>query len=65
MKLVLTDIGGAEHDLDAVVLGLAADVYRLNQRLMRVEAELDISYQDAKAQAIVDTEESDGSTETE
>ena len=65
MKLVLTDIGGAEHDLDAVVLGLAADVYRLNQRLMRVEAELGISYQDAEAQAISETEESDGSTETE
>ena len=65
MKLVLTDIGGVEHDLDAVVLGLAADVYRLNQRLMRVEAELGISYQDAEAEAIADFEEDNGSDTTE
>lgn len=65
MKLVLTDATGGEHDLDNVILGIAGDIHRLNQRLMRVEAELGISYQDAETQAIADTEESDGSTETE
>ena len=37
MKLVITDTAGAEHDLDSVVLGIAGDIHRLNQRLMRVE----------------------------
>ena len=57
MKLVITDTAGAEHDLDSVVLGIAGDIHRLNQRLMRVEAELGISYQDAEQEAIADAEE--------
>ena len=57
MKLTITDLSGAEHDLDSVVLGIAGDIHRLNQRLMRVEAELGISYQDAEQEAIADAEE--------
>ena len=57
MKLTITDLGGADHDLDSVVLGIAGDIHRLNQRLMRVEAELGISYQDAEQEAIADAEE--------
>ena len=57
MKLTLTDLTGNEHDLDSVVLGIAGDIHRLNQRLMRVEAELCISYQDAEQKAIADAEE--------
>lgn len=57
MKLVLTDATGGEHDLDAVILGIAGDIHRLNQRLMRVEEELGITYQDAEAEAIADSEE--------
>ena len=57
MKLTITDISGGEHDLDTVVLGIAGDIHRLNQRLMRVETELGISYQDAEQEAIADAEE--------
>lgn len=57
MKLILTDATGGEHDLDAVILGIAKDIYRLNQRLIRVEEELGITYQDAEAEAIADSEE--------
>ena len=57
MKLVLTDATGNEHDLDAVILGIAGDIHRLNQRLIRVEEELGITYQDAEAEAIADSEE--------
>ena len=57
MKLTLTDLTGNEHDLDSVVLGIAGDIHRLNQRLIRVEAELGISYQDAEQEAIADAEE--------
>ena len=64
MKLVLTDATGGEHDLDTVILGIAGDIHRLNKRLMRVEAELGISYQDAEAEAIADSEEGNGSTTT-
>jgi hypothetical protein len=56
MKLVLTDASGGEHDLDAVILGIAADIHRLNQRLINVEAELGITYQQAEAAAIADSE---------
>lgn len=63
MKLTLTDVSGNEHDLDSVVLGIAGDIHRLNQRLIRVEAELGISYQDAEAEAIADAEESDVGSE--
>ena len=65
MKLVLTDATGGEHDLDTVILGIASDIHRLNQRLMRVEAELGISYQDAESEAIADSEENNGSDTTE
>ena len=65
MKLVLTDATGGEHDLDTVILGIAGDIHRLNQRLMRVEAELGISYQDAEAEAIAESEEDNGSDTTE
>ena len=57
MRLTITDLSGADHDLDSVVLGIASDIHRLNQRLMRVEAELGISYQDAEQEAIADAEE--------
>lgn len=57
MKLVLIDATGNEHDLDTVILGIAGDIHRLNQRLMRVEEELGITYQDAEAEAIADSEE--------
>ena len=60
MKLVLTDASGGEHDLDSVILGIAADIHRLNQRLINVEAELGITYQQAEAEAIADAEEKDG-----
>jgi len=63
MKLVLTDVSGNEHDLDSVVLGIAGDIHRLNQRLMRVEAELGITYQEAEAEAIADAEEEDVGSE--
>lgn len=65
MKLLLTDANGAEFDLNAVVLGLAADIYRLNERLTRVESELGINYQDAEAEAIANAEENNGSDTTE
>ena len=57
MRLTITDLSGTDHDLDSVVLGIAGDIHRLNQRLMRVEAELGISYQDAEQEAIADAEE--------
>jgi len=57
MKLVLTDASGGEHDLDVVILGIAGDIHRLNQRLINVEAELGITYQQAEAEAIADAEE--------
>ena len=60
MKLIITDASGGEHDLDAVILGIAADIHRLNQRLINVEAELGITYQQAEAEAIADSEEKDG-----
>jgi hypothetical protein len=60
MKLVLTDASGGEHDLDVVILGIAADIHRLNQRLIRVEEELGITYQDAEAEAIADSENNNG-----
>lgn len=56
MKLVLTDAMGGEHDLDSVILGIAGDIHRLNQRLIRVEEELGITYQDAEAEATLDAE---------
>lgn len=57
MKLVLTDATGGEHDLDAVILGIAGDIHRLNQRLIRVEDELGINQPDAEAQETTDSEE--------
>ena len=57
MKLVLIDATGNEHDLDTVILGIAGDIHRLNQRLIRAEEELGITYQDAEAKAIVDSED--------
>lgn len=63
MKLVLTDASGGEHDLDSVILGIAGDIHRLNQRLLRVEAELGISYQDAEAEATLDAEVSNVGSE--
>ena len=65
MKLLIIDANGNEHDLDTVILGIAGDIHRLDQRLMRVEAELGISYQDAEAEAIADSEEENGSDTTE
>lgn len=63
MKLVLTDASGGEHDLDSVILGIAGDIHRLNQRLIRVEEELGITYQDAEAEAIADSEVSNVGSE--
>lgn len=63
MKLVLTDATGNEHDLDAVILGIAGDIHRLNQRLIRVEEELGITYQEAEAEAIADSEEANVGSE--
>ena len=60
MKLVLTDASSGEHDLDNVILGIAADIHRLNQRLINVEAELGITYQQAEAEAIADSENNNG-----
>jgi hypothetical protein len=40
MKLVITDVAGAEHDLDAVILGIAGDIAILNNRLKAVEDHL-------------------------
>lgn len=40
MKLVVTDTAGAEHELNAVILGLAGDIHILNDRLKKVEQEL-------------------------
>ena len=57
MKLILSDATGNEHDLDTVIFGIAGDIHRLNQRLMRVEQEIGIVYDDAETQAIADTEE--------
>jgi len=45
MKLIIVDANGGEHDLDSVVLGIASDIHRLNQRLIFVEKELGISYE--------------------
>ena len=60
MKLVLTDATGGEHDLDSVILGIAGDIHRLNQRLINVEQELGIIYQEAEAEAIADAENNNG-----
>jgi hypothetical protein len=46
MKLTIVDANGGEHDLDSVILGIAADIHRLNQRLIFVEKELGISYEE-------------------
>ena len=48
MKLVLTDSAGNDHDVENVILGIAADIHRLNQRLIRIESELNISYETAE-----------------
>lgn len=56
MKLILTDAMGGEHDLDSVILGIAADIHRLNQRLINVEKELGITYQQSEAEPIADSE---------
>jgi hypothetical protein len=63
MKIVITDASGNEHDVEAVILGIAGDIHRLNQRLIRVEEELGISYQDAEQEAIADSEEKDVGSE--
>jgi hypothetical protein len=63
MKLVLTDASGGEHDLDTVILGIAGDIHRLNQRLINVEQELGITYQEAEAEAIADAENADVGSE--
>ena len=63
MKLVLTDASGGEHDLDSVILGIAGDIHRLNQRLINVEQELGITYQEAEAEAIADAENADVGSE--
>ena len=63
MKLVLTDATGGEHDLDTVILGIAGDIHRLNKRLLNVEQELGITYEQAEAEAIADAEEDNGSEE--
>lgn len=55
MKLVLSDATGGEHDLDAVILGIASDIHRLNQRLIRVEEELGITHE--QSEAVADSEE--------
>ena len=60
MKLLLTDASGGEHDLNVVILGIAADIHRLNQRLIRAEQEFGVSYQEAEAEAIADLENSNG-----
>ena len=60
MKLVLIDAAGGEHDLDSVILGIAGDIHRLNQRLINVEQELGIIYQEAEAEAIADAENNNG-----
>ena len=64
MKLVLTDATGGEHDLDTVILGIAGDIHRLNKRLLNVEQELGITYEQAEAEAIADAEEDNGSEES-
>ena len=61
MKLVLTDATGGEHDLDAVILGIAGDIHRLNQRLIRVEEELGITHE--QAEAVADSEEANVGSE--
>jgi len=45
MKILLTDSANNDHDLETVILGIASDIHRLNQRLIRIEKELNISYE--------------------
>ena len=63
MKLTITDNAGAEHELNGVILGMAGDIHRINLRLIRVEEELGITYQDAEQEAIEDAEEADVQSE--
>lgn len=63
MKLTITDVAGAEHELNEVILGMASDIHRINLRLIRVEEELGITYQDAEQEAIEDAEEADVQSE--
>lgn len=57
MKTVIVDANGGEHELEAVVLGIAADIHRLNQRLIRIEKELNISYEAVTEEPILESEE--------
>ena len=45
MKIVLTDNAGNDHEIEPVILGIAADIYNLNSRLKAIEEKLGISYE--------------------
>jgi hypothetical protein len=45
MKTVIIDKAGTEHELEAVILGIVTDLHKLNQRLIFVESQLGISYE--------------------
>jgi hypothetical protein len=45
MKTVIIDKAGIEHELEAVILGIVTDLHKLNQRLIFVEKQLGISYE--------------------
>lgn len=55
MKLIITDVAGAEHDLDAVILGIAGDIAILNNRLKIVEEHLGLN-QEVKEEEITDAD---------
>ena len=54
MKLILTDSAGNDHDVESVILGIASDIHRLNQRLIRIEKELNISYEAVTEEPILE-----------
>ena len=54
MKLILTDSANNEHDVEDVILGIASDIHRLNQRLIRIEKELNISYEAVTEEPILE-----------
>ena len=52
MKIIITDIAGADHNLKDVILGLASDLHIINSRLMMVEKELGLNQSTVEAELI-------------
>ena len=52
MKLTLTDSNGAEHDLEAVIMGIVTDIHNLNKRLIALEPQPEEAHEEAPSEEI-------------